>query len=117
MRQPGLTLILCMMWPVCSTAGDGQYADGKRGFIENKGQISDQEGRPNPAVLYLLNSPGMNVQLRQGGFSYDFYGSPTIEEQTLNLGSPLRRSRVTCHDTTAVVFHRLDFDLVGADPF
>ena len=43
------------------------------GFIENKGQIIDQNNKPNPAVLYLLNTPGMNVQLRKGGFSYDLY--------------------------------------------
>lgn len=43
------------------------------GFIENKGQIINQNNKPNPAVLYLLNTPGMNVQLRRGGFSYDLY--------------------------------------------
>jgi hypothetical protein len=45
----------------------------RSGFIENKGQIIDQNGKPNPVVLYLLNTPGMNVQLRKGGFSYDLY--------------------------------------------
>jgi hypothetical protein len=37
------------------------------GFIENKGKIIDQKNNPNPAVLYLLNTPGMNVQLRKAG--------------------------------------------------
>jgi hypothetical protein len=45
----------------------------KSAFIENKGQIIDQKNNPNPAALYLLNTPGMNVQLRRGGFSYDIY--------------------------------------------
>ena len=45
--------------------------DAKPGFIENKEQIIDQNNKLNPAVLYLLNTPGMNVQLRKGGFSYD----------------------------------------------
>src|ERR1017187_1996669 len=43
------------------------------GFTENKGQIVDQDYKPNPAVKYLLCSPGFNVQLRQSGFSYDTY--------------------------------------------
>jgi len=43
------------------------------GFIENKGQIIDQHYKPNPGVLYLLNTPGLNVQLRKNGFSYDLY--------------------------------------------
>ena len=41
------------------------------GFAENKGQIVDQKGKPNPNVKFLLNSRGLNVQLRKNGFSYD----------------------------------------------
>jgi hypothetical protein len=36
-------------------------------FIENKGQVIDQDNNLNPAVLYLLNTPGFNVQLRLKG--------------------------------------------------
>lgn len=43
------------------------------GFIENKGQIIDQFNHPNPEVRYLLITPGLNIQLRQNGFSYDAY--------------------------------------------
>ena len=43
------------------------------GFKENKGQIIDQKGKANPAVKYLLNSHGLNVQLKKNGFSYDVY--------------------------------------------
>ena len=38
-------------------------------FYENKGQIVDQNGKANPDVKYLLNSPGLNVQIREKGFS------------------------------------------------
>ena len=47
--------------------------DRKLLFIENKGQIIDQFGNPNPEVRFLLNMKGFNVQLRQNGFSYDIY--------------------------------------------
>jgi len=43
------------------------------GFLENSGQIIDQTGKKNDKVLYLLNTNGLNVQLRNGGFSYDVY--------------------------------------------
>jgi hypothetical protein len=36
-------------------------------FKENKGQI-DQNGKPNDAVKYLLNSAGLNVQLKRMDF-------------------------------------------------
>lgn len=42
-------------------------------FYENKGQIVDQDGKPNNDVKYLFHTNGLNVQLRQGGFSYDVY--------------------------------------------
>lgn len=42
-------------------------------FYENKGQIVDQDGKSNPDVKYLLNSPGLNVQIKKNGFSYDVY--------------------------------------------
>lgn len=35
------------------------------GFIENKSQIIDQKGRENKSVLYLLNTSGLNVQLKK----------------------------------------------------
>ncbi|MFY7732623.1 MAG: hypothetical protein ACOVSR_04000 [Bacteroidia bacterium] len=41
------------------------------GFIENKGQIIDQNNNPNPNVLYLYNGNGLRVQLRKEGFSYE----------------------------------------------
>ena len=43
------------------------------GFKENKGQIIDQKGNPNNAVKYLLNTNGLNVQIKTNGFSYDIY--------------------------------------------
>src|SRR6185312_9850886 len=46
---------------------------GNTGFYENKGQIVDQNNKPNPGVKYLCTGNGLNVQLRQTGFSYDTY--------------------------------------------
>jgi hypothetical protein len=43
------------------------------GFRENIGQIKNQNGQPAQAVRYLLLCDGFNVQLREDGFSYDFY--------------------------------------------
>ncbi|WP_198034392.1 DUF7948 domain-containing protein [Dyadobacter tibetensis] len=65
------------------------------GFIENRGQIRDLNGRANNLVQYLLQAQGLNVQLRKTGFSYDTY----VQEG----GSPLR-------------FHRIDIELLGANP-
>lgn len=36
------------------------YSGKCSGFTQNKGQIIDPNGKPNPSVLYLLNTPGRN---------------------------------------------------------
>jgi hypothetical protein len=52
------------------------------GFIENKGQLKDQAGRKNGEVLFLFSAPGMNVQLRKTGYSYELLspeGMPVLK--------------------------------------
>ena len=66
------------------------------GYVENIGQITDQNGRENTDVRYLFASPyGMNVQLRNTGFSYDLYQNATDGVHT----------------------HRIDIDFVDANAF
>jgi hypothetical protein len=40
-------------------------------FIENKGQIIDQNNQLNPSVKYLWTGNGMKVQLKANSFSYE----------------------------------------------
>jgi hypothetical protein len=52
------------------------------GFKENKGQIIDQNGKPNDAVKYLLNSAGLNVQLKRMDFHMTFMKPKTSYKTT-----------------------------------
>ena len=66
-----------------------------QGFTENRGQILDQNKNVNAEVKYLLSTtPGVNVQLRSSGISFDTYAKSA--------------------SGGAVHFHRLDLDIVGA---
>lgn len=68
---------------------------GRHGFIENKGQLRDQHGRPAPQVRYVWpTGQGMNVQVLANGLSYDTY--------TKSEG----RGR----------FQRIDLRFIGASP-
>lgn len=81
-----------------------------QGFIENKGQIHDQYGKPNPDAKFLLHISGMNVVLRSNGFSYDTYKYELGDkgnEEAINLKS----KKVT----TRIDFHRVDIDFLGAN--
>lgn len=63
----------------------GQNDPFNQGFIENKGQITDQSGRYNDQVLFLYAANnGMNVQLRKTGFSYDTYHASNDQSITID---------------------------------
>ncbi len=109
---------LLLLFPLTIFAGDkklGQHANiVTNGFIENKGQVVNQEFKPNPAVKYLLCHRGFNVQLRQTGFSYDTYTEkkdtsvlPAKDNILLHkarlMEGPLRR------------YHRVDVELLDCN--
>ena len=88
------------------------------GFIENKGQIIDQNNKPNPGVLYLLNTPGLNVQLRKTGFSYDVY-SLTDKHGPLSVIENNTPPYPVHHPDSLVRechFHRIDMEMEGMNP-
>jgi hypothetical protein len=83
------------------------------GFVVNKGQIHDQFRKPNPDVLYLYNSPGMNVQLRKDGFAYDTYTVNELEHETdreWSRSEGMRTERVK----STYNFHRIDLRFATA---
>jgi hypothetical protein len=88
------------------------------GFIENKGQLIDQNEKPNASVLYVLPHRGNNVQLRKGGFSYDTYSVEKENETSTYDGSEAEaREQFDLHDrinkSETWKFHRIDIDFVG----
>jgi gliding motility-associated-like protein len=101
------------------------FAQNKRqtiGFKENKGQIIDQKNKPNPKVKYLLNSGGLNVQLRKNGFSYDIYEIKKHPIQKLRKDNT-SQSLLPSHPKEQVLdysleylYHRIDIDFVNSNP-
>ncbi len=92
------------------------------GFKENKGQIIDQKGKPNPDVKYLLNTSGLNVQIKTNGFSYDIYETkkhPLTEKQKAKLRPSLHpetdKEKVPDY-TLEYIYHRIDIDFVNSNP-
>ncbi len=92
------------------------------GFKENKGQIIDQKGKPNPDVKYLLNTNGLNVQIKSNGFSYDIYETQkhlVTEKQKAKL-RPISFSdkdkNTTPEYSLEYIYHRIDIDFVNSNP-
>ena len=111
------TILITLIFEIPIFA-DGPIIKKATGFIENKGQIVDQNNIPNKNVLYLFNSNGMNIQLRRGGFSYDVYANEEKEDKdSLNLSRELKtlEDLKRINKTTTRYYHRVDIDLAGAN--
>lgn len=99
-----------------------QYNNQTVGFKENLGQITDQKDKANTTVKYLLTSPGLNVQLRENGFSYDIYEVKKIPakhsqtSKTLPYQIPERDKETLPGYTLEYTFHRIDIDFVNSNP-
>jgi gliding motility-associated-like protein len=88
------------------------------GFIENKGQIVDQNYQENKSVLYLLNTNGLNIQLRKNGFSYDVYEiktKPSSKKQIQKDKFNFTKSENQPEIKQKIKFHRLDIDFLNSN--
>ena len=117
MRHLLFFLFLLVSIPILS-----QNKNQSIGFKENKGQIIDQKGKPNPDVKYLLNTNGLNVQIKTNGFSYDIYETkkhPLTEKQKTKLKPstfPEKDKNKTPDYTLEYIYHRIDIEFVGSNP-
>ena len=85
------------------------------GFIENKGQITDQQLNTNKAVLYGLSLPGLNVGLKASGFSYTTYATEDVGEDE-SLKHPGMDNQQPVPHKYNYKFHRVDVEFLGANP-
>jgi len=96
----------------------GQKNPKTIGFIENKGQIVDQKGKANKAVQYLLNTSGLNVQLRNNGFSYDIYETkkiPLSKKDKDFRAANFKDEKDTPDFSLEYNYHRIDIDFMNSN--
>lgn len=82
------------------------------GFIENLGQVVDQNQNPNSEVKYVFPLPNNTVLLKTNGFSYDTYITDEKEraqEQSNSLNDKFREKDITLN------YHRVDIEFVNAN--
>lgn len=60
------------------------YPSNFPGFIENKGQIIDQDYNPNTEVLFLYASGSIRIQLKENGFSYEIIRTDKIADENIH---------------------------------
>ncbi|MFN8395879.1 MAG: HYR domain-containing protein [Bacteroidia bacterium] len=81
-------------------------------FLENKGQVLDQRGEPNPEVLFLTQQLGVKVYITSHGLGYQFERHLTIPKTPDNSTN----SRRPESDSVQVTTYRVAMNLIGANP-
>lgn len=111
MKKYAIVFINALLFaaPVFSNKIEFNQSQNKKGFIENKGQICNQNGVPNAEVLFKLDNPGMNIQIKKNGFSYDTY---SVSEEKAEM--PISVKGDTLNYTFNYHFHRVDVFFEGA---
>lgn len=117
-----LTLVTILLLAVISTMSKAQdmaqlmSAQPGYAFIENKGQVTDQNGKPNAGVKFILPLPGNNVVLKATGFSYDTYITEEKVLQPSLITGNGGDSRDTLRKDITYKYHRVDVTFEDADP-
>lgn len=92
-------------------------SDADQSFYENKGQMVDQKGKPNPDVKYLFQSNGLNVQIKNKGFSYDVYEVKKTLKKKKNVNTesyfPAGKNRQEFE--LNFQYHRVDIDFINGN--
>jgi hypothetical protein len=111
-------LLLCIFFHIGSFSAQGQTLQfsGKLnnrqpGFVENKGQLTDQHGQPRPDIKYMYVNSGFKLYLKANSFSYELFSQKEVaskDEQSALPGTEEPKSY-------NVSSHRIDIELVGAN--
>lgn len=111
-------LFFATTWQI-SAQTKSELTQATKGFIENKGQVYDQNFKPNTSVKYLYSgSNGLNLQLKSSGFSYDTYAverKKISKSDVTGVGSSLKEGDLS--NEAIYHFHRIDVDLVNANQY
>lgn len=81
-------------------------------FIENKGQILNQNYETNPHVLFLYSGKGLKVQLRKTGYSYEVFKAddlPIINSAKKIAATAKQFSK------TSISSHRVDLEFINSN--
>ncbi len=107
-----ITLTLqCVILFTCLSSFAQKLPVNSSAFIENKGQILDQNYLPNDDVLFLYSGKELKIQLRKSGYSYELFsvvGPPQNANKKFQEPGDLTK--------TKIAFSRVDIDFIGISP-
>ncbi len=104
-----LFVLLIFIFPVLAFAGAVSNSkwmnDVPFAFIENKGQFTDDKGKPVPHVLFRASAPATDIYITTSGISYVFVKAEEDEEEEHKAGY---------REKMKIEWSRVDMDIRGA---
>lgn len=85
------------------------------GFRENKGQVTDQYGRPRLDIQFRLAADGMSIFIGEGQLHYQFYQASWLQPSTAKKANGNRMPALKPAAAAAVNGYRMDVVLEGAN--
>jgi PKD repeat protein len=126
MKTPGIrTLLFFAVLLFAAKVSPAQQArnfdsGSTPGFLENKGQVRDQDGRPRPDVKFIYDHRGLRLILSENSFSYEICTvekpSQLISEATGKLIEKKPGGEISLPQNEKLLVSRVDVTLEGANP-
>jgi hypothetical protein len=127
MNRVKFLFLSCIFIPGCVFSfGKNNISIGaqKNFFIENRGQIRDQEGKPRTDIQYMLQAPGISVFMGNGQLHYQFVRRQYCPPDKCAMGVPgdslasiisKKLAGLADMQSGEMETYRMDVALVGAD--
>jgi predicted SpoU family rRNA methylase len=94
-----------------SAVGVCAQKNTQSGFIENKGQIVDQNGNQRTDVLFNSSKRNFSLLLRKTGFSYQLFRNDTVN----NKNAFVVKGGKTIYSPASFTVNRIDVELEGCN--
>ena len=110
------TLLLYLLFSVFSVHTVTAGTEPPPGFIENKGQVADDQHRVLTDIQFKAEQPGLNAYFKPDGIIYHLYKSEskTEKEYTTEDWDNYKKGNLAAIGKK-VYFFRMDFELIGAN--
>jgi PKD repeat protein len=82
-------------------------------FIENKGQIVDQNGKARPDVKYVFCAPGFKAAFMENGISYELYKN---EAEVTEHAASYQKGSSSTPSPTVLQVNRIDISFGNSKP-
>src|ERR1043165_4927111 len=83
-----LTLLSCVLFQIAQAVNDDPTDNARYGYIENKGQIVDQNGTVRSDIRFMYYDDQFKLTLRNTGFSYEFVRTDYLQPSNTESGTP-----------------------------